>query len=385
MEPQEEENQEPELNVDESQISPTSAGSLCLKTQTTSKRPKVLNEIKLMEEDSSEVDLHAEIVLVEINDAKATSTLEMKLHTFYHDQSYLDPNAPNFCQKVNDYDGLVPKVVVEVEVDTRHDTFRSATRINHFTGEVYTILRNTVTLHQDFEYESFPFDYQRVHAAIWFENAKIKDFQPIENSIENCRYCIDSRLKLWSVVDSSVHRIANDEAAQNDLSLLVLNLYVARKPGFYLWSYCLPILILVWAHELRQGISLDQGIPQRVSITITVLLSVVAMKFVLIQRVPLTPNGAMLEFYFILALFTVLIPQIFEVIYWRSAEYESREDEIDVILGFSLGSKMIITLVAFYHFIIPYVPLTNCRTAELKKKATKKNEEYLSNLKWRNL
>jgi hypothetical protein len=78
----------------------------------------------------------------------------------------------------------------------------------------------------------------------------------------------------------------------------VLNIFVtlSRKPGFYFSNVAVPIFLLVMLGFTSEFIS-DHDIADRMQITLTLLLTLVAYKFVINQHLPTTNYQTWLDHY----------------------------------------------------------------------------------------
>lgn len=88
------------------------------------------------------------------------------------------------------------------------------------------------------------------------------------------------------------------ERSDEGVSYATLNVFVtlSRKPGFYLWNVALPLCFLITLAFISVFLPAED-LPNRLQITLTLLLTLVAFKFVVSQYLPATSYQTWLDLY----------------------------------------------------------------------------------------
>lgn len=148
--------------------------------------------------------------------------------------------------------------------------------------------RFAARLSADFDLRAFPLDRQvleiRVDSPIWPED--VLTFQPKEGSV---RIAEGLELPEWHIEGVRSRSEAVREDGERELSSeVVLELEVARRPGYYLGKVLLPLVLLVMVSWSAFWIS-GADLADRLGISLTAILTVVAYQFIITDDLPKVP------------------------------------------------------------------------------------------------
>ena len=313
---------------------------------------RVVSDLNV-KDDLPEVGISSEITLLDIDDSYETATMQLLIHTMYEDPTvYGNANAPDLFQRDDKYEGFIPVISLEPLVKTVYEEFHRVTRVNHYTGYVYTAFFNTVTLQQKFYYRTFPFDRQIISVKIQFYNARARKWGYRKDVSEDSTllsalgeykkdgyHDVTISPREWRLIHVTAFYIEDDDTDIGiEQGAIAVTFAVQRKPTFYLTSFCSIIFFIVAANASVVAVP-TEDIGARISLSITLLLTLVAFKFVLMQGVPKVGYLTYMDKYFMVAFIAIMVaimehvgvsPVIIEKFGDRHMlEYEEEAAELD--------------------------------------------------------
>ena len=96
-------------------------------------------------------------MLLHVDYSKLMAMMRMTLQTLWYDESWVqtDTSFADALVRFNVYAGFIPNALLESQIGACNGEFGRITRNNQHTSEVYTVLENTVILHQRFDFLCF--------------------------------------------------------------------------------------------------------------------------------------------------------------------------------------------------------------------------------------
>ncbi|XP_013419513.1 uncharacterized protein LOC106180157 [Lingula anatina] len=169
--------------------------------------------------------------------------------------------------------------------------------------EVRFSMRMTVTLKENLELNEFPFDHQDLTIRLssdWpIKQIEFEKDMSIKDAIRTDQFSGQQEWKLYPhLICEPVTPWKEKSAAHNQYPLYNITLQVKRKPGFYMWNvilvmFCIMLLTI-------SSFTVEASAPaDRLGVTLTLLLTSVAFKFVVSQQLPAVSYLTYLDIYVI--------------------------------------------------------------------------------------
>jgi len=185
---------------------------------------------------------------------------------------------------------------------------------------VTEFIRMRVLLSEEMELRSFPYDAQSLHLHIsstWDCNNVLLSFSKEKpcamnpDALHSQEFSIQ-QLRLiafdtdWKEGDLPLLSDASQSATGARYSRAYLALMVTRRPGYYLWNVFFMVFVLGSLSFTAYAVPAGE-VADRLSVLLTLVLSVVAFKYVLAQALPAISYLTMLDKYNIAAVATMFI------------------------------------------------------------------------------
>lgn len=278
-----------------------------------------------------EVGVAVELRLLSVDDASEVFKVSLLIHTHYDDPDFVkkDGRKQNGYERVDDYEGYLPSLVMVNCTETQFEEFVQVTRVNYHTGVVWTAFYNTCVISESLELEKFPFDRQLFRVIFKSANAKLRpwkvdnkvlDFLPMQGRAlqdedkVNAVYLVACELKNWFMARFKVTYFPDDDdpasLTQGEFEIAIM---AERDPKFYFFNFYLIIYLIVLTNVALLSIDpVDSG--DRNAVTITLLLTLVAFKFVLMEGTPKVGYLTYMDMY-VVSSFVFTIIAVFENIF----------------------------------------------------------------------
>lgn len=282
-------------------------------------------ELALLTKDNlPEVGMALDIYFLSVDDAKEEFIIDLKIHTIYKDPKFLsvDSGSADIFERVQKYPGFIPKLQVD-NIGTARDTFFVSTSVNKHNGLVWTSFKNTFTVSQYMQLKRFPFDRQIffvnvgvVNAQLrpWFYDTAILNFSQDTSGDKNAVLTDDDTEavqrvtgapKGWNVPIIKGFYV-NQQGSTIGMELLGTAILAERVPWFYGFNFTIVIFFIVATNICLLSISPEEA-ADRNSLTLTLLLTLVAFKFVLMQGVPKLTYMTYMDKYVMLGFLFIMI------------------------------------------------------------------------------
>lgn len=265
-------------------------------------------------------------------DLKDISSVEECLTFVLEIDMHWGNNSTDPSFKVPSMDGMVkleepPEWTPEIFIDECKEEMNVIDeqywKNNH--GVYYGLRLIKATVLNSMNLKRFPFDKQILHIKCYSSNCVYHEYNvnagrspygtsgvPLHVTYQHFDWQLDDAL---GSRPSSTSEQAEDEP---DLSIA---LYVRRKPEFYLYNIVFPTFIIILCSFGTALVPVDD-FSSRTSITLTLLLTVVAFKFISISWLPNIPYLTMLDKYSSVSLFSIFLVVFENFIMGCFAEYE---------------------------------------------------------------
>lgn len=157
-------------------------------------------------------------------------------------------------------------------------------RVQH-DGTVQSDLNISLAVSADFDLRRFPFDRQRLELAVESFRWPVDDLVFFADT-EATGFAHDFSIPEWKIenVDTRVEASLALRSPR-PFSRIVLEIDVARKWGFYLWKILLPLVVIVALSWSIFWMS-DEAAVNRIRLTATGVLTIVAYQFVVSRDLP---------------------------------------------------------------------------------------------------
>jgi hypothetical protein len=227
------------------------------------------------------------------------------------------------------------------------------------------------TFGEKFELHTFPFDIQTLNMSLtlWDPKTRIKgslnparlklmagDIAIIpENFFFSDVWCLGSNLR-WQFGESDPKR----SHCGDTYPIIVLQLELQRKPQFYIWSVMLPTFVFIAAAH-SSLVSDVMELPDRLSITLTLLLTVVAMQFLITK--PAISYLTYLDVYIntaLLFMFAIIVENVLATVHF-TGDSVHRFDKTFGLVCFSLWVVIHICIMVWYASLTT-IPVVEMKT-----------------------
>lgn len=305
--------------------------------------------------EKKEVGLATYTQILDVNDAEELLTVDLCVFTHYLDPSYVkaDNKAPDEFDLAEDYQGFLPKVTVDDTKERLNDEFVTTTWVNNNTGEVITSFYNTLTLKQRLSFYRFPLDSQMFSITLgsvnsslvtWradrevFNFAELKQGNGRKGPALGTTHVGKCELNQWNLTNVKVFQSTKgniDGGTGNGVGFLgtegkvIIGLVAERHPMYYWFSFCLIIYFIVSTNICVISIDVNQS-GDRNAVSVTLLLTLVAFKFVLMQAVPRVGYMTYLDTYVIVG-FSYIMAAIVENAAVSAIINEFARDSLDAV------------------------------------------------------
>jgi heme/copper-type cytochrome/quinol oxidase subunit 4 len=179
--------------------------------------------------------------------------------------------------------------------------------INYRTGDRAALLNYVIKTYIVFDLTHFPFDRQIIRVVSDFcGNVEVMpDDTPVPTIFdENALWC-SCELDNWDLVAIDLPTVLRK-------SKVACKMQVQRKSAYYLWNVVLVVFVLTQASFSVSAVPYS-NYANRMGLVLTLLLTIVAFKFVIAGFVPPTPYLTLIDKYIIAAfvVFSIVILECF--------------------------------------------------------------------------
>lgn len=224
---------------------------------------------------------------------------------------------------------------------------------------------------EKFELRQFPFDVQTLNISLtlWDPKTRLRgnlnpdrlklkagDITVIpETFFFSDVWLLGSNLR-WHFGESDSKR----STCGNTYPIIVLQLDLQRRPEFYLWSVLLPTFVFITAAH-SSLVSAEMELPDRLGITLTLLLTVVAMQFLITK--PAISYLTYLDVYINIALifmFAIIVENVLATMYF-TGDSVHKFDKTFGLVCISLWVVLHVSILVWYATLVT-IPVVEMKT-----------------------
>ena len=224
-----------------------------------------------------------------INEREETYEVNAYMELSWFDERLaFDPDQFGSDRKIYQDDAALETLKTEVWapsinfVDARGSRDRMSTALTiYYDGKVDYSERFTITIYQDFELEDFPFDEQFISFTIepFIYLADEVIFVPFDDPIVDVW---DN--EEWDIQYEPLE--VDSTGGEDGWSSATANIYIERKPRFYISSFILPLVLIVTLSWAVFWMDHRTNLAERLSVSFTSVLTVVAFDFLSSDSLP---------------------------------------------------------------------------------------------------
>jgi hypothetical protein len=245
-----------------------------------------------------------QIVVVKIDEPNSSITFDVVCHFVWAPASvtFDDDSSPQFSRVDESSLPWVPQVIffnMKEKTETEMSYFMDPS-----TGCTGCTMNWVIDCYETFELNQFPFDRQLAKVTFYIHGCNLVPMRPVADggvpcpesfpSLDDQTQCHVS-LGNWDLnsIEGFLERRSDKDVIDSEVHCII---ELSRIPWFYLWNIVLVIFVLVLASFCVLGVPIDD-LADRMSITMTISLTIVAFKFVITGMVPPTPYLTFLDKY----------------------------------------------------------------------------------------
>lgn len=179
------------------------------------------------------------------------------------------------------------------------------------TGTFFFIYVYDIVLQQTLLLHNYPYDRQVLKLQFQSHSGKFqKWFQPLDdtpvNITNDASWSASEMVVSYKKLDWNIQWVTATNVRIDMSDLFELNIGVSRNPFYYLYNYVLVIFAVVQANGSTYAIT-RMDYANRITVTTTLLLTLVAFKLVMADNVPRIPYQTYLDFYNIIAIVALAV------------------------------------------------------------------------------
>jgi hypothetical protein len=256
-----------------------------------------------------------------------------------------------------------------------NETFNKI-RKKTYTNMVYKVIYDG-TFVEHFELQHFPIDTQRLYIRTIltdFPVSIIRNDREIEMSNKFTLLKIKpliyeegfSESNTWELIDGIHMDEGRTLANRNDgIRYSTVNIYVtiSRNVGFYIWNAMIPVTILVTCSFLSFILNINE-LASSSQITLTMMLTLIALKFSLVQYIQTTSYMTYMDKYILIAFIYIGLVIVQNVVmYYLSNLYSIQDIRWNVVIKANNISaiSMCVTWIFFNLLILIIMSISKLR------------------------
>ena len=167
------------------------------------------------------------------------------------------------------------------------------------SGKAYAGYNWMVTFRENFELHRFPYDSQQLTMLFETANANMVDWNVSLEVPDGADGGPDQDVRCL-LTPESWKLLPDLEVDRSDGVKMSIKLVMQRAPSFYLWNVCFVNFLIVLVSFSVVGIP-NGDLADRLSVTLTCMLTSVAFKFVIMQSLPIASYLTFLDKYVLMS------------------------------------------------------------------------------------
>ena len=202
-----------------------------------------------------------------------------------------------------------------------------------------------------YDLRQFPFDSQLLEIEMesfsWSDNEML-----LHEQTDRIGFGDDFEIPEWHTEALRTEIRTIQEIRQNEpFSEMVMEIEITRRSGFYIWKMIVPLVMLVvlaWSVFWMHG----ESVPDRLSVSIVGVLTVVAYQFVITDSLPRVPYITFMDSFFVISYISMILAALENVAAGIVASEGNEEFELSLDrtsrwafpLGFALSMAVVIVI-----------------------------------------
>lgn len=231
--------------------------------------------------------------------------------------------------------------------------------------------------------QSFPCDRQVLNVVLFSSNSAFVDYDTSNGFF----FDINEDKPIEVTYDFPNWKIDDVSSFITDKDDLLVSCFVTRNPEFYLYNVVGTSFLIVLCSFTVTAFDVDD-FASRMATLITLLLTIIAFKFVINSWVPQLPYLTLLDKYGIISIFSlmIVIAECFIITYFDDSE--GSVTDFDYWFFISLGSTwglfhaIVIFCVVCQYFYTPWENVANSKRYDAAKKSASKHVDSIHSRKY---
>jgi len=264
------------------------------------------------------VGVATELRLINVDDVRELFHVGILIHTHFRiNKIKPNPKKPDEFLRDDSYDDYLPKIILVNMVESQFQDFDVTVRVNHRTGDVWAAFQNTCYINESLELQTFPFDRQLFRVSFkspnallntWALDDDILDLPSAEGMDNTGPFLVSCELNTWRLAGFTVG-IHTDDVDPVSLTAgeFVLTIRAERDPVYYLLNFIAIMFGIVMANVTCLTMDPITNMGERLSVSVTLLLTAVSFKFVLADSLPQVGYQTLMDKYVLNAFFFLLM------------------------------------------------------------------------------
>ena len=195
---------------------------------------------------------------------------------------------------------------------------------NRTTNDWFLLLNYIATVRAELRLQRFPFDRQNLKARVEFQNCSVRPWRIADEDAQPDSFVStpNEGITVYNTMEDSWHfdHAKSEIDNMGQAAEIGCNVFMQRKPAFFLWNVVVVMFPIVATAASAVAVP-GHAMADRMSISLTLMLTAVAFKFVLMGFIPPVSYLTFLDIYVIVAtiFLSISIAENFVVAYYARA------------------------------------------------------------------
>ena len=263
-----------------------------------------------MQDDRLPVGLRCKVELKKVDVVSEEVKLYVEIVSHFHDESCLKPSSSKKFEICN-HDMMIRKPKLHILNTNKIETVEDIHLFSPRSGTVFDINSYRVTIQEVLELERFPFDRQVIKFQIQTFGSFIQDWsvEKIDSPyriVNDKNWANTNHIVLYDDCEWKLEWAESEFVEKERQRVFILSFGISRLPAFYIWNVALFHFVLVLLSTCTYAIDYND-FGARSQVTYTLLLTLVAFKFVVANFVPKISYLTYLDRYSLFSVFMLCL------------------------------------------------------------------------------
>jgi len=240
-----------------------------------------------------------------------------------------------------------PKISIQNALEL-NSVYNNKRLLDSETGSIQETARYQGTLYQHLDLNRFPFDFQDLKIAVRsgqpVTNMRLEDHSTRTNTMDN-----------FLIPDWTVHHFSSvledtdvsTSGSAKSYSMMNISVRIQRKFGYYIWNIALVNFLIVTSSWVSFAME-EADLGDKMQVNITLLLTAVALKFVVASSLPKVSYLTVLDKYIVVSFLYLALVILQNTIVSQLNKYNSNATMFDQISIGVLMSIWMLTQIVFF-------------------------------------